>query len=297
VRRFLAGLVVIVWGALVARDASAYCRSSTCQPSPELGIQGAQCNPAQETDCGTPLKWQRECIGFTVNEKASQFIPIKTARKLLAQAFKTWEETDCGKGGPGIHAVDMGTVECDRVEYEPRAGNANILIFRDEGWQENGYDKLALTTVNFDKDTGEIWNADIEVNTSGYHYIQGTDNGDSDLLGVLTHEVGHFLGLAHTRDTAATMYDTYHDGMADLTEDDTLGICAVYPPKEINETSCNPIPRHGFSPLCASDQTEGRCSVAEVEQPDVPRGTPVLPIAAAVSLFLLRRRGRRASVA
>lgn len=283
--------MVTTWGALLAGDAAAFCRSSTCEPS--AGVQGAVCTPSDPTDCGIPLRWERDCIGYTVNEKASKLIPLTTARKILSKAFKTWETTDCGNGTPGIHAVDMGVVECDKVEYEPRAGNANILIFRDEAWEENGYDKLALTTVNFDTETGEIWNADIEVNSRDYRYIQGNGGGDNDLLGVLTHEVGHFLGLAHTRDTDGTMFSTYHDGMADLAEDDMLGICDTYPPKDIDTSACNPIPRHGFSPLCASDQTEGRCSVAGAPQPDIPRQAPVLPIAASVSLLVARRFARR----
>jgi hypothetical protein len=283
---------VVIWGASLAADASAYCRSSTCQPDAASGIQGAVCNPPDPNDCGTELKWQRDCIGMTVQQDGSKHFELTTIRQLLGRSFKAWESANCGKGNPGFHVVDMGLAECDRVEYEPRAGNANILIFRDAEWQENGFDKLALTTVNFDKDTGEIWNADIEVNSRDYSYFQSLEGGENDLLGVLTHEVGHFLGLAHTLDPEATMFSTYHEDMATLSEDDLLGICATYPPKEINETSCNPIPRHGFSPLCATDQTEGRCSVEGVERPDIPREAPVLPIAAAVGLLVLRRRAR-----
>lgn len=274
------------------RDASAYCRSSTCEPDPLQGIQGAVCSPAEETDCGAPLVWMRECVGYTVQEDASDEISLKTARKALAQAFATWENADCGGVGPGIHIVDMGTVECDRVEYEPRAGNANILIFRDRDWEENGYDKLALTTVNYDKETGEIWNADIEVNTSDYDFIQSDGGGEYDLVGVLTHETGHFLGIAHTAEIEATMYSAYHEGMVDLAEDDLLAICDIYPPMEIDEESCNPIPRHGFSPRCASNQTEGQCSVVAPERQGTPPQAPIVPIAAAVGAWLLRRRRR-----
>lgn len=277
---------------LLAADASAYCRSTTCPPNPEIGVQGAQCEPHEETDCGTPLRWERDCVGFTVQEDASKEIDLSTARKTLALAFKTWEAADCGAGTIGIHAVDMGTVECDKVEYEPRAGNANILIFRDKEWQENGYDKLALTTVNFDKQTGEIWNADIEVNTHDYDFQQGLNGGENDLQGVLTHEAGHFLGMAHTSDPEATMFSVYHDGMADLSEDDVIGICAAYPPKKIDKNHCNPIPRHGFSSLCAVDQTEGRCGVVSPDRAPTSGDTPFLPIAAALFIFAVRRRRR-----
>lgn len=277
----------------IAGHASAYCRSSTCPPNAEEGIQGAQCEPHEDTDCGTPLKWQRDCIGITVQKDGSREIDAETARKIVLRAFNAWESADCGKGSPGIAVIDMGFVDCDRVEYEPRAGNANILIFRDDEWQENGYDKLALTTVNFDKETGELWNADIEVNTHDYTYKEGKHGGDNELIGVLTHETGHFLGMAHTPDPTATMYSTYHEDMAKLQEDDVIGICAAYPPRQIDTATCNPIPRHGFSPLCASDQTEGRCGVAGIDGRTEPGEAPVLPLAAAIGILALRRRRAR----
>lgn len=286
----LAALSVV---AFTAAEAAAFCRSSTCPPDAELGIQGAICDPPLETDCGAPLRWERDCLGFAFQENASGEVPLKTARSLLKQAFATWESVDCGGAGPGIHAVDMGSVECDRVEYEPRAGNANILVFRDAGWEENGYDKLALTTVNFDKETGEIWNADIEVNTSDYDFIQGKAGGEYDLAGVLTHEVGHFLGLAHTADGEATMFESYHETMYDLAEDDIIGICTTYPPRGFDRDTCNPIPRHGFSPRCAIDQTEGRCSIAGLEPARSAGETPLWPVVVAVGALGFRRRRRR----
>ena len=102
-----------------------------------------------------------------------------------------------------------------------------------------------------------------------------------DLLSVLTHEAGHFLGMAHAIDNPeATMNPTYQPmtiGFRSLEPDDGLGICAMYPPDdEPPAEDCNPIPRHGYSPNCKEGQVEGTCStIPSGRRPTRPR--PSLP--------------------
>lgn len=52
-----------------------------------------------------------------------------------------------------------------------------------------------------------------------------------ELQSVLTHEFGHVLGLLHSEDGRATMAATYRidGGQRDLSVDDKLGLCALYP--------------------------------------------------------------------
>lgn len=48
------------------------------------------------------------------------------------------------------------------------------------------------------------------------------------LQNVLTHELGHTIGLAHSTERAASMYGTYHSGMASLEADDRAGCVFLY---------------------------------------------------------------------
>jgi MYXO-CTERM domain-containing protein len=67
---------------------------------------------------------------------------------------------------------------------------------------------------------------------SGYPY------NTYDLQAILTHEAGHFLGLAHSVDTSAIMYAFYSPGSIHLTPDDVAGICTIYPPLAPAGGSC-----------------------------------------------------------
>lgn len=275
---------------LASASAAAYCRESTCDTA------GARCEPAEPDDCGTALHWDRTCIGFAVQKDGSNVVTASEARGLLRRAFGAWESADCGAGSPGVRVADMGYVDCARTEYNDHAGNANVLVFRDHDWPHpEGTDNVALTTITYDLASGRIYDADIEVNTAQYDITTRSDAPDYDLLAVLTHEAGHFLGLAHSPDEMATMYAVYKAGdlgLRTLGDDDVSGICALFPPaaQPIPDT-CDPIPRHGFAAQCGSEQDHATCSVSP--GPRGEDGAPALVLSSIAALAMLVRRRRR----
>ncbi len=128
-----------------------------------------------------------------------------------------------------------------------------------------GRDTLALTTITYDGGTGRILDADLELAgwdgrtgtlqgaARGWYFTcEGeepgplcggggpaccTSYGDAgcasiDLENVVTHEAGHFIGLGHVSDEAATMYASTGPGdvsRRSLEADDVAGLCDVYP--------------------------------------------------------------------
>jgi len=268
-----------------ARDASAYCRATTCDTS------GVRCDPPTAEDCGEPLRWKRSCIGVSVQEDGTSQLVRKDVRGALLAAFAAWETADCGGTTPSLHVEDLSYIACGRIEYNSNGGNANAIIFRDGKWPHtSGPHNIALTTVTFDTGTGEIFDADIEVNTFQYSVTLSDTTNDYDLLSVLTHEAGHFLGLAHTPSTDATMFSVYPSGSVDfrsLSPDDTNAICAAYPPAD-TPSECNPIPRHGFASECAAEQPGGTCATAS--RPSEDRFPFALATLAAAFAFARRRR-------
>jgi hypothetical protein len=114
-------------------------------------------------------------------------------------------------------------------------------VFRDNGWEyDDPASTLALTTVTYGVDSAVMLNAEIEVNSHDHKLSTAvpTPPGSFDLQTILTHEAGHFLGLAHATKDSAVMYAYYSDGARELTPDDIEGICTAYPPAGDGSASC-----------------------------------------------------------
>ena len=124
----------------------------------------------------------------------------------------------------------------------------------------------------------------------------------NDLASVLTHELGHFLGLNHSDITAATMetgYAATDDLRRSLEPDDIEGICAIYPPdRTVSSHSCEP--RHGFSGQCGTDQPPPKAkegSSCALQSPGRTSLLGALVGALALTAAHVRRRAKKARVA
>ncbi len=253
--------------------ARAFCQATTCAVTGEN-----DCDPDARgcSTRGLPLYWPSLCVTYAVEEQGSlaRGIPAEMADDAMEQAFRSWVSAPCSEGErPSLGVVALGPVRCGEAEFNfPKDGtagapNANILIFRDESWGEDTSTEedtieIARTVLTFDMNTGALHDADIEINTFANSFSLPGEPVTQDLLSVLTHEAGHFLGLAHTQARNATMNAQYAlDDLAyrTLAEDDIAGICAVYPPDEVEFDTCPPTtgPRHGFSRDCGSDDFAG----------------------------------------
>jgi hypothetical protein len=244
---------------LLPSSAQAFCRTTTCdpnKPSDHCQIDAHACVVS-----GKPLSWRSSCVTVGVQRMGSpkNGLSFDDVAPLVQQAFGAWVQADCGSGTPSIDVQLLGPIECGVSEYNSDAANANIVLFREDEWPYIGAaNAIGLTTTRFDTTNGDLWDADIELNGVGAQLSIGDPITGDDLLSVLTHEAGHFLGLSHSDNAKATMrpiYDPARDGadFRSLSSDDMAGICSVYPPQRTAPTaSC--VNRHGFSEQCGADQ-------------------------------------------
>jgi MYXO-CTERM domain-containing protein len=207
-------------------------------------------------------------------------ISPEDATELLTRAFETWENASCAGGQPPLVSPTLGgAVECDQPEFncDMREHNDNTLIFRDDTWPLSyGLNALAITTVTVHQRTGAILDADIEVNSFNLDLSMPNDSPvTNDLLSILTHEAGHFLGLEHQSVEEGVMNPSYDPGdtsSRELFSDDARGVCDIYPPTD-ESVECDAISaREDTSCLGALPCPPASAADDEEMMPDAGKG-------------------------
>jgi hypothetical protein len=149
-------------------------------------------------------RWQQGSV--TVNVEGSVDQLGGGAFEAVVQAASAWQNA------PGILptlVVQRGPD--DPIGYRRSGGNKNTVRFAADGDPlANG--ALAITVITFDAHAKQILDADVVLNGEhGFDFFDhdARDEGMStyDLQNVLTHELGHLLGLGEElSDDEATMY-------------------------------------------------------------------------------------------
>ena len=185
---------------------------------------------------------------------------------------------------PAVSCTDLSLriLELDAAVAQADFDRLNSIGFRRDEWRKipckptekeaclpYSGNAIAITIVTSNKSTGEILDADIEINAVTQRFSdvvsEGRPTGGAlsvqDLQNTLTHEFGHLIGLDHNcydpvpngiapRDhngesapdcfnapasiTAATMFNSALPGETskrDLAEDDLAALCDIYGPR------------------------------------------------------------------
>lgn len=269
--------VVLAVGLGASASAHAYCRATT-----EMPIAGEIC-----TTEGIPLFWARQCLSYSVVPRDVDVPSLDDLRAAVDTSFATWSQVECDGQAVSIQLQQtIGTAECVEPEYNPTGPNANAVIFVSD-WTERGLPSTAfgLTLVWHQPQTGEIFDADVQINDGELGTLAICDGTPSscrarvvDIQNVVTHEVGHYLGLGHTQDdplaTMAFSAVLGEKSKRTLANDDREGLCAIYaanPP-----VLCEPQdfePDNGFSSSCYFPEPGGFACGACSAPGSTPAGT------------------------
>ena len=261
-------IITLLACALAPAPADAYVRARTCDP---LGLEGRPCSVGEES---RQLYWPQDCVTYYVQRDGSDDFPRASRREASEEllwevfgSFDTWSDPSCSS----LRLV-FGGQTCNQevgLANDDVTGSMNVVMWRDLEWTHSSA-AFGITTTTSNPNTGELLDADIELN--GVHFVFASiqDEGDLrvDVRNTLTHEVGHLVGFAHENTIAeATMSPDANLGdvnKRDLHPDDLNGLCSVYPSATGEKPLCTPPAIQDDTCVIA---LEGQISCAQAPSP------------------------------
>jgi hypothetical protein len=253
------------------------------------GAAGARAYVRQtvEGDPSTFLFWERRNIEINAAYETCTDAAALDVQTAVLEAMQAWEV-------PGDGCTDIRLLEGEA----PSALNTNLdggrhdgenrVVWRQDEWPDIAdSNALAITTIVYDRSSGEIQDADIDVNGFSFFWTVTDEAGaiDNDVQNTITHEMGHLIGLGHSPDTDATMFASSPGGETSkrsLAPDDVMGVCTIYP-------TGGATPR-GLGVTRGMLTSGSTCAVGVAEElPSTGSGT----IAVVLALMLIRIRRRR----
>jgi hypothetical protein len=183
----------------------------------------------------------------------------------IQRAFNSWQTPSC----TNLRFNQLPDTPVKEVGYDPSAGSANLNTVQfmtvscdqvvdpaDPCWSENSCDGkyecfgqgtsvVALTHTFSDPSDGHLLDSDIEANAVDYSFSAEAGDplpGTIDVQNTITHEAGHFIGLAHSCEAGQPCPDDLKDTTMywqqstlgetvkrTLKQDDIDGLCSIYP--------------------------------------------------------------------
>jgi hypothetical protein len=243
----LAGYVVPVPGAVVRLDLREEPRSLSVSVTPL---------PAWTTN--TPAStWASLPVPFWLAMPASRDIgPDENAE--IDVALRTWPRVACTSyrtalaGTTSVPAADDGI---------------NGIYWHDTSWPPELLPNVIGQTVVHTDASNRYYDADLHFDGVSNRFSLDGAAGTVDARSVLTHELGHALGLGHSGVPGATMAPAYPGGIAwrSLEADDEMGVCSLYPGAGAPGCEAGPACPAGF--VCVAHVCERRGTLGEVCSP------------------------------
>lgn len=237
--------------------------------APALAFRSGEDSPTLMTSL--PVRWPAPQIALAFSpQDLPESLDEESAERALHDAATTWAEPACTGVEPKI---------VDWLAPDAEAAEQLATIKWVANWEGSGLpaDAPASTDLAFRQtDTGwEIGEASVYLDVNAFAWDEDT------LRSVLTHELGHVLGLRHPCEddgsdgaplcsdvegsvAESAMYPFYAPGDLSLGADDIAGICYLYPAGEDGCASACGVRAQCVDGVCRATCGDAVCKADEV---------------------------------
>lgn len=175
---------------------------------------------------GKKLHWSTQTVEWSLNQAGSDNIADGSHQPAIQHAFQAWRQVT----GSKLKFDFQGFTGSKNV------GGSDHIVFFDEnnssGFFPQGSGTVAVTPISYQPGSGVILDADIVFNGRDWSFSTDGSAGTFDVQDVVTHEIGHFVGLDHSPVVASSMWpyvSTRQWLHRSLSQDDQAGAISVAP--------------------------------------------------------------------
>ena len=241
-----------------------------------LGAERVHAYDWYRTTSGEPLRWWQKHLTWHLGATNPQEFPAADLRSLLEQSLQTWLGPACNVPTSAFGGVTTDTEGTAPTTLTETGDNLIVMIDSRSEWDRLGNSPtwISIAKIAHDPDTGRIIDADIEINDGVYTFSTDGSPGSNevDFQSALTHEFGHFLGMADSPVLGATMYSAPNQDAEgrSLESDDVTGLCALYanvPTCDCEGSNCG---ANNCGESCGDCGTNGTCEDGHCSSPECP---------------------------
>lgn len=176
-----------------------------------------------QTDNGSTVKWRTSRPELVVHQSSSGLISGIDVVNVVEDSIHQWEQAS-----PDLK------VQAQYVSASsPNLGVNDLYFSMDDSFLGPSVAGVTVTTTN--QTSGELIEADIIINDA---LPLSTDPENNYYIGdIISHELGHYLGLAHSEVVFATMFFRLTRGQHKVNDDDRAGVRSLYSPRKFSRLS------------------------------------------------------------